>query len=58
MIHSGFQRGRSTQENFLRISEGIAEGLKRDKITVGAFLDLDKAFDKIHHDILRVKMIR
>ena len=57
-IHSGFRKNRSTQENFLRLSEGIAESFKRKNVTVGAFLDLDKAFHRIHHDSLRVKLIR
>ena len=57
-MHSGFRSGRSCQENFLRLSEGIAEGLKRNKTTIGAFVDLDKAFDAVSHDSLRIKIIR
>ena len=57
-MHSGFRSGRSCQENFLRLSEGIAEGLKRKKNTIGAFVDLDKALNAVRHNSLRIKIIR
>ena len=57
-IHSGFRRGRSTQENFYRLTEGIPEGFKQNKVTIGAFVDLNKAFDAVHQDSLRVRLLR
>ena len=55
-IHSGFRKGRSTQENFIRLSESIARGFKRNQPTIGAFIDLERAFDGLHHDSIRVKI--
>ena len=56
-IHSGFKAGRSTQENFIRLSDSISNSFKRKKVVVGAFIDIERAFDALHHDSLRVKMM-
>lgn len=56
--HSGFRKNRGTQENFLRLGEAVSSGLQTNKVVVGAFLDLDKAFDALHHNSLRAKMKR
>ena len=57
-IHSGLRRNRSTQENLWRLSENIDEALKRKRVVIGAFVDLDKAFDGLDHDLIRVKLIK
>ena len=56
--HSGFRKGRGAQENFLRLGEAIAETMKTNKVIVAAFIDLERAFDALHHDSIRVKMQR
>ena len=56
--HSGFRKGRSTQENFVRLSESVAASFKSKKITVGAFIDLERAFDGLHHNSIRSKLLK
>ena len=52
----GFVAGRSTQTQLLQhytdVFEAISEGVRLDTI----YLDFDKAFDKVNHDILQRKI--
>ena len=57
-VHSGFRAKRGTQENHLRLADAVSDAFKRKKIVVGAFIDIARAFDALHHDSLRVKMMR
>jgi len=57
-LHSGFRRGRSTQENLLRLSESVSKAYKTGKCLLAAFIDIDKAFDTLWHAGIRVKMYR
>ena len=53
---SGFRRAKSTDDHFLRLSESITESFNRGEHVVGAFLDVDKAFDNVWHNGLRFKI--
>ncbi|GJQ75241.1 hypothetical protein Trydic_g9840 [Trypoxylus dichotomus] len=54
----GFHRGHGTTHRVLRIVEQIKEGFNRRKYTGAVFLDVAKAFDKIWHQGLLLKMHR
>ena len=56
--HSGFRKGRGAQENFIRLAESAALAMKTNQVLVAVFIDLDKAFDALHHDSIRVKFKR
>ena len=53
----GFQRGLSTEHNILHLTNYISEALNENKFCIGIFLDLQKAFDVVPHDILIKKTL-
>ena len=55
-IHAGFRKGRSTQECFLRLAEAAASAKKRKLVLVAAAIDVDKAFDRLDHDVIRYRL--
>ena len=57
-VHSGFRKGRSGQENIVRLSEAGKYSLKYNKHFLVAMLDLDKAFDRLDHNAVLVKLLR
>ena len=57
-IHAGFRPKRSTQECFLRLGETIGASKKKKKVVVGAFIDIDKAFDRLNHDVIKYRVRR
>ncbi|GFW41373.1 RNA-directed DNA polymerase from mobile element jockey [Trichonephila clavipes] len=54
----GFRTHCSTVHQLLRVTELIHSGFEKNDATGILFLDIDKAFDKIWHDGLLIKLIR
>ncbi|GJQ70625.1 hypothetical protein Trydic_g23016 [Trypoxylus dichotomus] len=54
----GFRREHSTIHQVLRLVEHIKEGFNRRECTGAVFLDVAKAFDKVWHEVLLLKMHR
>ncbi|GFX52988.1 probable RNA-directed DNA polymerase from transposon X-element [Trichonephila clavipes] len=54
----GFRPKCSTVHQLLRVTELIHSGFAKHEATGILFLDIDKAFDKIWHDGLLIKLIR
>ena len=52
----GFLRGRSTLHNITKLTCKISQDLNEKKFVVGVFLDLEKTFDTVSHDILLLKI--
>ena len=52
----GFHNGYSTNHSLTSLTEMIRKALDEDKFTCGAFIDLQKAFDTVDHDILLSKL--
>ena len=57
-LHAGFRPQRSTQECFLRLSEKLAAARKTKKVAAAAFVDLEKCFDKLDHQVMRYRLRR
>ncbi|GFX42633.1 RNA-directed DNA polymerase from mobile element jockey [Trichonephila clavipes] len=54
----GFRKETSTQHQLLRVTNNIIHGFNTKTYTVGIFLDVKKAFDRMWHDGLIYKMIQ
>ncbi|GFW31408.1 probable RNA-directed DNA polymerase from transposon X-element [Trichonephila clavipes] len=54
----GFRKETSTQHQLLRVTNKIINGFNTKSYTVGIFLDVKKAFDRMWHDGLIYKMIK
>ncbi len=54
----GFRRNHSTDLALIQLVNKIASCIDQNKVTVGVFLDLSKAFDTIDHQILFYKLER
>ena len=52
----GFRKGYSTNHALLKIVEGIRENLDNKTFVCGVFVDLEKAFDTVNHQILITKL--
>lgn len=52
----GFQKHRSTEQALIHIKEKIIVNMESRKYTLGLFLDIQKAFDSIHFDLLLKKL--
>ncbi len=48
----GFRNQHTTYMAVLDFVKNISDAIDNDKLTLGIFMDLSKAFDTIHHDIL------
>ena len=55
-LQFGFRSGHSTDHALIDITEDIRSALDNNQFAVGAFIDLQKAFDTVDHDILLKKM--
>ena len=53
---SGFRRNRTTQDHIFKLTQSIKQGFNNNKVTTGIFLDVEKAFDKIWLNGLRIKL--
>ncbi|GFW12124.1 RNA-directed DNA polymerase from mobile element jockey [Trichonephila clavipes] len=54
----GFREGHSTLHQLIRVTNIINEGFANKFYTVGVFLDVKRAFDKMWHDGLTYKLIK
>ena len=52
----GFRRQHLINHAYITLVEKITTALDKDKIVVGCFLDLKKAFDTVNHRILISKL--
>ena len=52
----GFRKNHSTALSLINLINKIAESIDRNKVTIGVFLDLSKAFDTLDHEILLNKL--
>ncbi|GFU79073.1 probable RNA-directed DNA polymerase from transposon BS [Trichonephila clavipes] len=57
VFQHGFGQQTSTQHQLLRVTNHITNGYNNRTYTVGLFLDVKKAFDRMWHDGLIYKMI-
>ena len=55
-LQFGFRKNHSTNHALISIVEKIQEAIKDDKIAIGIFIDLQKAFDTVNHSILLEKL--
>ena len=55
-LQFGFRKGYSTTHALLHLIEDIRNALDNNTFAVGIFVDLQKAFDTVNHDILLSKL--
>ena len=56
---SGFRKAKSTDDHLFRLSQSIIESFNRgEHDVVAAFLDVEKAFDNVWHNGLRIKIFQ
>ena len=55
-LQFGFRRRHSTDHALIEITETIRQALDNKKFACGIFIDLQKAFDTVNHDILIDKL--
>jgi hypothetical protein len=55
-LQFGFRKKHSTNHALIDITETIRQALDNKKIACGVFVDLQKAFDTVNHDILISKL--
>ena len=55
---SGFRKAKSTDDHLFRLSQSIMESFDRGEHVVAAFLDVEKAFDNVWHNGLRLKIFQ
>ena len=53
---SGFRQNKSTEDHLFRLSQSVMESFNRRERVVAAFLDVEKAFDNVWHNVLRYKI--
>ena len=56
MYQSGVRQNKSTDDHLFRLSQSIMESFNRGEHVVAAFLDVEKAFDNVWHNVLRYKI--
>ena len=55
---SGFRKAKSTDNHLFILSRSIMESFNRGEHVVAAFLDVEKAFDNVWHNGLRLKIFQ
>ena len=53
---NGFRKGKSSSDSFSKLLDDIVSDLNNSKTNIAAYLDVQKAFDSINHDILLAKL--
>ena len=56
-VQFGFRAKHSTVHTLINITEEIRSALDNNKVACGIFIDLQKAFDTIKHEILLTNLI-
>ena len=52
----GFRKKYSTKLSVVNLSNALLKSIDEGKLTIGVFIDFQKAFDTINHDILISKL--
>ena len=52
----GFQKGKSTEQAILEITDNLKNAIDNNLFTFGVFLDFAKAFDTVNHMVLLAKL--
>ena len=52
----GFRKSHSTEHSLISIIENIKSKLDKNELGCGVFIDLEKAFDTVNHEILIQKV--
>ena len=52
----GFRTGHSTDHALVSLTETIKSSLEKNRYGCGIFIDLQKAFDTVNHEILLKKL--
>ena len=55
-LQFGFRNNHSTNHALIDLTEDIRESLDNNNLAIGVFIDLQKAFDTVQHDILLYKL--
>ena len=55
-LQFGFRKGHSTNHCLFDLTENIRKAIDENKYAVGVFVDLQKAFDTVDHEILLKKL--
>ena len=55
-LQFGFRAKHSTTHALINITEKIISALDQNKVSCGIFVDLQKAFDTVNHEILLSKL--
>ena len=55
---SGFRKAKSSDNHLFRLSQSIMESFNRGEHVVAAFLDVEKAFDNVWHNGVRLKIFQ
>jgi len=53
---TGFRKGRSTIEQIIKLQNEISRNLANNRVTLGIFIDFERAFDMIWKDGLLIKL--
>jgi len=53
---SGFRKGHSTTTALIKVADEIREAIDKRELSLLILFDFSKAFDKVHHELLLVKL--